>query len=585
VVTETAAVEDREGEWSFRGTRKEQTFSWLDGADTGILWRGESATAYSPLPPSTVGKSFLERLGAVATAPSSTSSAARSSSPVSVYVGRPPIVLMRQQSVDATIQQLHEVLRHRSHLRTEEERQRRKRLSAFAAHLDRLWESQWRHVQLHELPYDAKLQGKGVFEREPRLLEHLGALLKKHFEQLFDTYLYYAKVEAEESAVEMYRLKDSSWRMLLRDAGVIGEARDQILTTTAGQIFTFVNQRREKLASAGGATPPPQVAAAFADGWWTTSRTADGAPDSAITAAVLHSTTEAAKPGFDAVATRGHYMGGSPFGFTLSEFLEGLVFSALQCYPPPPAGAGCFPTFSFSQQVNAVAWGGTEGAGGDEAATAAQTAAHVLTAVGKLLHERVLVKAKHADVLAFRRQFVSSITLNEALHAVRSMLEPVFRKYDGSQAGTLSLKRFLDMCQDAQLIGTQLSRYQVKMAFVNSLPFSADASDVRKPLLAKGAEFEEAFMRIVHVYSTPALMGSELLTPMGQISEGSPQKSFSAPQFAASVSALMKQSVSAAIADASPADAEMEAAIIKKLPIVLGKLLATLSLNNDPYVA
>jgi hypothetical protein len=235
--------------------------------------------------------------------------------------------------------------------------------------------------------------------------------------------------------------------------------------------------------------------------------------------------------------------------------------------------------------VNAVAWGGTEGAGGDEAATAAQTAAHVLTAVGKLLHERVLVKAKHADVLAFRRQFVSSITLNEALHAVRSMLEPVFRKYDGSQAGTLSLKRFLDMCQDAQLIGTQLSRYQVKMAFVNSLPFSADASDVRKPLLAKGAEFEEAFMRIVHVYSTPALMGSELLTPMGQISEGSPQKSFSAPQFAASVSALMKQSVSAAIADASPADAEMEAAIIKKLPIVLGKLLATLSLNNDPYVA
>jgi hypothetical protein len=39
------------------------------------------------------------------------------------------------------------------------------------------------------------------------------------------------------------------------------------------------------------------------------------------------------------------------------------------------------------------------------------------------------------------------------------------------------------------------------------------------------------------------------------------------------------------LADASPADAEMEAAIIKKLPIVLGKLLATLSLNNDPYVA
>ena len=79
-------------------------------------------------------------------------------------------------------------------------------------------------------------------------------------------------------------------------------------------------------------------------------------------------------------------------------------------------------------------------------------------------------------------------------------------------------------------------------------------------------------------------MGSELLTLMGQTSEGSPQKSFSAPQFAASVSTLMKQSVSAAIADASPADAEMEAAIIKKLPIVLGKLLATLSLN-DPYVA
>ena len=40
---------------------------------------------------------------------------------------------------------------------------------------------------------------------------------------------------------------DSNWRMLLRDATVIGDARSQIKTMLASQIFTNVNQRRDRM--------------------------------------------------------------------------------------------------------------------------------------------------------------------------------------------------------------------------------------------------------------------------------------------------------------------------------------------------
>ena len=146
-------------------------------------------------------------------------------------------------------------------------------------HLPRLI-SQWKYVLLEKLPGDALISGQGVAEREPYLADDLAELLRAHFQQLFDTYLYYAKVswnftchslsclllptckyllharvqakaipahsymharhgfsqvEAEASTAELYRMTDSSWRMLLRDATVVGDGREQIKTMVATQ--------------------------------------------------------------------------------------------------------------------------------------------------------------------------------------------------------------------------------------------------------------------------------------------------------------------------------------------------------------
>lgn len=54
------------------------------------------------------------------------------------------------------------------------------------------------------------------------------------------------------------------------------------------------------------------------------------------------------------------------------------------------------------------------------------------------------------------------------MEAIRQRLEPLFSKYSAS-SDTLTLKRFYQMCTDAALVGPQLSRNQVKMAFVSSL--------------------------------------------------------------------------------------------------------------------
>ena len=126
--------------------------------------------------------------------------------------------------------------------------------------------------------------------------------------------------------------------------------------------------------------------------------------------------TDPASLGFNAAVTRGHVSAsaGSLYSFTFSEFLEGLIFAALQCYPPPAAGA------SLAYPSWAAGAGAAEFANGSAAARAcapaaaaaattataangtapAQTASHVLAAVGKLLHERILPKAKHGDVCA-----------------------------------------------------------------------------------------------------------------------------------------------------------------------------------------
>ena len=294
------------------------------------------------------------------------------------------------------------------------------------------------------------------------------------------------------------------------------------------------------------------------------------------------------------------------------------------------------------------------------------------------------------QVLEFRRKLASSVRLTEALDAVRGMLEPLYNRYEKDVkairplatkaeealggGGTLSLKRFLDMAQDAELVGSQLSRNQVimmmmmmmmmmahssrgirwgggdpstssvspasvspasapqlrarrsptlalhtpsshthllftplrshrlpprpaaprraqvKMAFVNALQFSADTSAVRKPLLSRGAEFEEALVRLTANYDHPTPAGGGLDAPIGTPKRGRAQNRFSTMSLtsaaASSISAAVKQTLStvrtarekggeaAPIAEADVA--ALEEAVLSKLPTVVGKLLAVL---------
>ena len=62
-------------------------------------------------------------------------------------------------------------------------------------------------------------------QREPRLAADLSELLRGHFAPLFDTYMYYAKTDADENAAELYRMTEPGWKAMLRDALVLGGER------------------------------------------------------------------------------------------------------------------------------------------------------------------------------------------------------------------------------------------------------------------------------------------------------------------------------------------------------------------------
>ena len=116
------------------------------------------------------------------------------------------------------------------------------------------------------------------------------------------------------------------------------------------------------------------------------------------------------------------------------------------------------------------------------------------------------------------------------------------------------------------------------MAFVHSLQFSADTAGQRKPLLRK-EEFEEALVRLAYAYEAPS--GARgLLEPIGATKKGRPQNRFSTSAVASSVSAAVRSTLGSRRA-APPADdpvaAEIEATVLGKLPLVLGKLLAVLA--------
>ena len=461
------------------------------------------------------------------------------------------------------------------------------RLQTFNKSLKSLYDSQWQHVS-------SSLE---ILDSDSKLTSDLASLLKAYFEPLFDTYLHYAKIEDDEQASELYRMTEGTWKQLLKDAQVIGAEQSHATCLTslkASQIFKQVNQRRDNLdrALGGGRGAPDGERAAITQAVMSTlaprqsprvaqSPSNRGPPGTPGTTPGTLSVTQwppatpgsgASSSGFASAVVRGHEAG-SLYSFTFSEFLEGLVVVALELYPPPPP-----------QPLSS---------------------AHVLEAVQSLLKQR-LAHARGCGVLQFRRMVLNSVVLEDAVEALSKRLDALYNKYskeakvmrgaaggaarlDTGGASMMTIKRFLEMCEEAELIGPSLSRHQAKLVFVHSLEIAPDGGALRKPLLARGPEFHEAILRLTHKYQLTkedAQLGADGRTSLRK----SCKLQTSADKFSnAGMAARAQADVHAAVAgnvvtnDAS----EEEAAILEKLPLVCGKLLALTAWNmsESPRVA
>ena len=298
--------------------------------------------------------------------------------------------LARQQTEMLNEEQVAEAMQRRQEERLRDEKRReqneqarRERLKLYETSLHDLWSTQWVHVQLGRLPSDQLVDGMGVVEREPLLMTQLAELMRNHFQQLFDTYLYYAKVEIAENATELYRMTESSWKTLLRVAGVVGTGAQQVSTTTCSRIFTQVNQRRDNLMKGAGSYA---------------TAVAEGTNNAAVTAGVLQATDDFDENmlAFDAV-TRSHYAAGSLFSFTFSEFLEGVVFVALELQREKTS----FVALELQRAPSAADATSSEPSDETEQSHAEPTrtplrADDVLLAVQALLVDRILKNAKVA---------------------------------------------------------------------------------------------------------------------------------------------------------------------------------------------
>jgi hypothetical protein len=276
-------------------------------------------------------------------------------------------------------------------------------------------------------------------------------------------------VEAESATGELYRMADFNWKSLLRDASLVGEGKGQLRTTAVSAIFKSVNQRRDNLAKNKGAAAQRENASG---------KPAEGTP-AAYTDAVLQIASLGTHGGTFANGVTPHYAAGSLYGFTFSEFLEGLIHVAVQL--PPVAG-----------QSRPGASGLTEG--------------YVLSQLGWVVQDRILLDARRGEVLEFRRMVVESPTLSEAAEAISPMLDPLYARQaelPSRQLVGCSLKAFQDMCTEAELVGQGLSLMDIKSAFVHSLLIGADEDGTRKPLLDRN-EFDEAVMRLALHFEPPA---------------------------------------------------------------------------------
>ena len=186
---------------------------------------------------------------------------------------------------------------------------------------------------------------------------------------------------------------------------------------------------------------------------------------------------------------------------------------------------------------------------------------------------------------------------------LRPMVEPLFQRYAdmpvrnaAGKAGVgFTLRNFLEMCQEASLVGAQLSHVTVKNVFVHSLQINVDAEVARKPLLNRD-EFVEALCRLAFNFDAskdPELKASVSTAAAGtplskRISTRAPAANprISAAHVAADVSSAIHGGLSTPLKGGGPSDdgggadaaggSEMEEALLANLPLVCGKLLALL---------
>ena len=447
-----------------------------------------------------------------------------------------------------------------------EAEERAAKLEQLEASNNALWSSQWEYVQLADLPNDTIIEGRGVAEREPELYGALGELLRAHFLQLFDTYLYYAKVDVAETAPELYRMTESSWKSLLRDSELLadkGNHYQQIALHShdASSIFKRVNQRRENMTKGVGK---------YAE------------TPTAITSEALGAATPDRGAGLGPVVER-HFGAGSLFSFTFSEFLEGLVLVALELMPPKTH-------LALAELQEADKDAAHRGLGLSSAAGRLLTSDHVVSAVREVLEKYVLRNAQHGDVLEFRHIVLSSALLSDALGAVREYLEPLFAKYasvnrdrrerlaeGGAGSHGLSLRQFFAMLDDADLVGPHLSRHKAKLAFVNSIQINAETAAVRKPLLKPGFEFEEALMRLARAYTAPTEAGGGTLDPLATVTRKPLPRHSDAAVTAASaevVRTTIRKRINRSGVEGEVEATDVEVHLLQMLPLVCGKLLA-----------
>ena len=264
--------------------------------------------------------------------------------------------------------------------------------------------------------------------------------------------------------------------------------------------------------------------------------------------------------GAEAAASRHLGSAGSLYGFTFSEFVEGLVFVALEL---PPASAVL--------------------------STSGLTTPYVVSCARALLEEHVLLKAKSSGILETRRTLLDSVDLSAALDAVKADIDPVYKCFTsqpqrmgsqnrprGDSAG-ITLSQFLELLEGAQLIGGKLSRMRVKTIFISSLELTAESADTRRPLLSR-AEFDEALLRICFAFEPSK---EELLA-----AAGTPGPRTLASLFDQDGDARARefaQNVAGKVAPKPASSAEdMVGVILERLPLVFGRLLAIFEQQYAP---